>query len=256
MRFFNAWVRILFWVSIVGAPSTAVANKTLSVQEILTKADAVSITETTKMYIVQTVISPSGDKRTFKMVSYSKGQSEKGLTEYLSPSQVKGMKILTLNNGDDIWSYFPTTNRVRKIASSARNRKVQGSDFSYEDMATGKMSESWRGGTVKQESLNGKVCYKMKLVPTAKGPKGYKFAYVWIDKSNFTLHRVLYFDRYGEKLKQLDLTNYESVDGVKMAFLYTMVNLLDGGKTIMKVAHAQVNIKLNDALFSQSELPK
>ena len=82
-----------------------------SADEILKKVDAVGFSKTAKMELVQKIITPSGDSRVFEMMSYSANGSEKGLTVYTAPSQVRGMKILTLNDGDDIWSYFPRTNR-------------------------------------------------------------------------------------------------------------------------------------------------
>lgn len=248
---FTAAVALWVMVSISGQAKTQ-----LSAGEILKKSDDVGKSDTAKIYMTQTVIAPSGDKRTFKMVSYSKGQNEKGLTEYLAPSQVKGMKILTLNGGDDIWTYFPSTNRVRKIASSARNRKVQGSDFSYDDMAAGKMSESWKGRVTGEEKVNKTLCYKLSLIPTAKGPKSYQKVTAWISKKDYLTLRIVYYDNYGEKLKQLEIGDYRDIKGVKVPYAYTMINLLDGGKTIMKVAHVEVNLKLNNRLFSEAGLHK
>ncbi|MBN2341551.1 MAG: outer membrane lipoprotein-sorting protein [Deltaproteobacteria bacterium] len=249
-------VTILLLLSGVCVTRAALSKANLSAAEILAKVDAAAKADTSKVYMTQTVIAPSGDTRTFKMVTYSKGQNDKGLTEYLAPSQVKGMKILSLNEGDDIWTYFPSTNRVRKIASSARNRRVQGSDFSYEDMATGKMATSWQGTVFGEEKIGSVDCYKLALTPTSKGPKGYKKVTAWVSKRDSTSMRVLYFDKYGEKSKQLDIEDYHDVSGVKVPFKYTMTNLLDGGKTIMKVAHAEVNIKLDDSLFTESGLKK
>ncbi len=123
--------------------------------EILKKVDVVGHSKTTEMEMVQKIVTPSGDNRSFKMVSYSANGAEKGLTVYVSPNQVRGMKILSLNDGDDIWTYFPRTNRTRKIASSARNRRVQGSDFTYDDMSGGKMAEKLKVKIIDEEELKG-----------------------------------------------------------------------------------------------------
>jgi outer membrane lipoprotein-sorting protein len=238
------------------AVSADAGTTAMRAADILKRSDDVSLADTSKIYITQTVIAPSGDKRTFKMVSYTKNGNEKGLTEYLAPTQVKGMKILTLNDGDDIWSYFPSTNRVRKIASSARNRKVQGSDFSYDDMASGKMAESWRGTVSGEEKIEGVLCYRLMLTPTEKGPRSYSKTIAWVSRTDFTTRRVVYFDKYGEKSKQLDIRDYRTVSGVQVPYEYLMTSLLDGGKTTMKVAHAEVNIPLADSLFTEAGLTK
>ncbi len=227
-----------------------------SVDDILAKVDKLSHTNSSKIYLTQTVTSPSGQKRTFKMVSYSKDGNDKGLTEYLAPRQVKGMKILTLNDGDDIWSYFPRTNRTRKIASSARNRKVQGSDFTYDDMASGKMKNSWKGRLAGDEKIDGKICFKMVLTPKAKGPKSYSKATAWISKADYTTIKIEYYDLDGDKLKMLKIDDYKKINGVLIPHKYTMTNLMDGGKTTMTVAKAYVNINLDTSIFTESSLGK
>jgi len=257
---FRLYTAVIVAISFVFSVNTAKAQ---SVKEILKKVDEIGHTETARMKITQKVITPGGDSRTFKMLSYSKNGTEKGLTVYVDPPQVAGMKILTLNDGDDIWSYFPRTNRTRKIASSARNRKVQGSDFSYDDMAGGKMAKKWQGRVLGSEKLQGKDCHKLELKPTASGPKSYSKIIAWIVKSDYTTVRVKYYDLDGDEYKQLDIGEYKRFDVdkkksvyVMIPYIYVMKNLMDGGKTMMKVAKAEVNVKLDSSLFTEAGLSK
>jgi outer membrane lipoprotein-sorting protein len=190
------------------------------------------------------------------MISYSRNGNEQGLTEYTAPNQVRGMKILTLNDGDDIWVYFPRTNRTRKIASSARNRRVQGSDFTYDDMATGKLAKHWTGKLLGTEELDGTKCFKLQLKPTEHGPRSYSKAIAWVSKADFTARRIVYFDLDGDRIKRLDLTDYRKISGVWVPHKYTMTNLTDGGRTIMRVKQAEVNVRLPGGLFAESSLGK
>jgi outer membrane lipoprotein-sorting protein len=159
-----------------------------------------------------------------------------------------------LNDGDDIWVYFPRTNRTRKIASSARNRRVQGSDFTYDDMASGKMAKSWKGKVLGTEERNGVSCYKLGLKPTKSGPKSYSKVTAWVDKSNYTAVSIVYYDLDGEKTKRLDISGYKKIDKVMVPHKYTMTNLIDGGKTVMKVKKAEVNLRLKPGLFTEAGL--
>jgi uncharacterized protein YxeA len=84
-----------------------------------------------------TIVTTSGEKRTFEYESWSKDAGEKNLVRYAKPTRVRDQAILMLNNADDIWAYFPRTRRVRKLASHAKKQKMQGSDFTYEDMGSG-----------------------------------------------------------------------------------------------------------------------
>lgn len=246
-------ITVLASFLVLTAVSTARAD---DVKEILRKVDAAGHMETGKMEVTQTIVTPSGDTRTFRMMSYSSGGNEKGLTEYLEPSQVKGMKILTLNDGDDIWTYFPSTNRVRKIASSARNRKVQGSDFTYDDMAMGKMARSWKGTVEGSEKIDGVDCHRLSLVPTASGPRSYSRAVAWVGKADSTIRKVVYYDLDGDKIKQLDMSGYKKIKGIWVPMEYTMTSLADGGKTVMKVNKVAVNPILDDSIFTEAGLSK
>jgi outer membrane lipoprotein-sorting protein len=223
---------------------------------ILKKVDAAAFAKSTRMKVSQKVITPSGDSRVFQILSYTLNGNEKALTHYVAPEQVRGMKILSLNDGNDIWSYFPRTNRVRKLASSARNRKVQGSDFTYDDMAQGKMVKQWHGTVLGEETTAGKACYKLELFPTAEGPKSYKRILVWVDKSNDTPVRIDYYDLDNYLLKRLEIKDYKKVSGVWIPFSYVMVNLTDGGKTLMKVAAAEVNVSLDPVMFTEAGLSR
>lgn len=227
-----------------------------SAKTILEKADKAAFMKSSRAEMIQMVVTPSGDKRSFKMVAYSFNGTEKGMTEYVAPNQVRGMKILTLNDGDDIWTYFPRTNRTRKIASSARNRKVQGSDFTYDDMATGKLAQDWKGKVVGSEKIEGKSCYKLEATPTESGPKSYSKIFIWVNKSDYTVPRIEYYDEDGDKLKVLDITDYRKISGVLFPFRYVMTNVVDGGKTLMKVDKAEINLKLDPALFTEASLSK
>jgi outer membrane lipoprotein-sorting protein len=234
----------------------ALPTQAQSATDILKKVDKSAFVKSSRAEMAQMVVTPSGDKRTFKMVAYSENGNEKGMSEYLAPNRVRGMKILSLNDGDDIWTYFPRTNRTRKIASSARNRKVQGSDFTYDDMASGKLAEDWKGKVVGSEKLDGKKCFKLEAIPTPSGPQSYSKVFIWVDKSDYTVPRIDYYDEDGDLLKRLEITDYRKIGGVLFPFRYVMTNLVDGGKTLMKVDKAEVNIKLDSAIFTEAALSK
>lgn len=224
--------------------------------EILQKIDAAGRSKTSRLEIIQLVVTPSGDERRFEMITYSADGSDKGLTEYRAPNRVRGMKILTLHDGDDIWTWFPRTNRTRKIASSARNRRVQGSDFTYDDLASGKMARSWQGEVRGAETLEGDDCHVLALTPTPQGPKSYTKAVAWVRKVDHAVLRVDYTDLDGVLSKRLELGDYQRVGGVLLPHRYKMTSLTDGGRTLMKVTRAEVDLTLPSDLFAEASLGK
>ncbi|MEA3421029.1 MAG: outer membrane lipoprotein-sorting protein, partial [Acidobacteriota bacterium] len=112
-------------------------SQDLTGEDIIQKVNELINVQTSYGKAKMIIITSSGSKRTFIYESWSKNKGEKNLVRYLEPTRVKGQAILMLNHSDDIWMYFPRTQRVRKLATHAKKQKMQGSDFSYEDMGSG-----------------------------------------------------------------------------------------------------------------------
>lgn len=56
-----------------------------------------------------TIMTTSGQERTFEYESWSKYRGAKNLVRSTAPRRVKDQAVLMLNNADDIWYYFPRT---------------------------------------------------------------------------------------------------------------------------------------------------
>ncbi len=208
-----------------------------------------------KMIITTT----GGEKRTFITESYAKNNGEKMLLKYLAPAQVKGQKTLLLNNADDIWVYFPVTNRVRKLATHAKKRKVQGSDFSYEDMGTGKSFISdYNSKIIKDTVYNDKKCYLIELIPKKGIITSYSKLRFVIDKKNFYPYEIQYFDEKAPDimLKKLISYNIKIVDNIPTAYKMVMYNLIDNTNTQIELIDVKYNIKIPDAMFSERGLKR
>jgi len=130
------------------------ATFSITVDEILDKMEENENANTSRMEMTQIVVKADGRKNTSKLISYSIDKGDKGLMEYSSPARIKGMKILMLNDGDDIWFYSPRTARVRKIASHQKNQSVNNSDFSYEDLSTEDRREDYACKLLGEEKID------------------------------------------------------------------------------------------------------
>ena len=117
---------IVFAASLFSAEPTA--------DELIKNVNDLMNQESMKATMTMTITTSGGEKRTFEYLSYSANKGEKNLLVYQAPRRVRGQKMLMLNNADDIWAYFARTKRVRKLATHAKRQKMEGSDFSYEDM--------------------------------------------------------------------------------------------------------------------------
>lgn len=208
-----------------------------------------------KMVIVTT----SGSKRTFIYESWQKNRGEKNLVRYLEPRRVKGQAVLMLNNADDIWMFFPRTQRVRKLASHAKKQKMQGSDFSYEDMGSGdSFLEDFVSKRLDDEDMDGKSCYKLELTRKPGSDVSYSRMILWVMKENYVPLVIDYYDEDDPSRLEKRLTDSDIriIDNIPTAMKVVMVNKNDNTQTEMELLEVRYNIELADGMFTERGLKK
>lgn len=206
-----------------------------------------------------TIQTTSGEERTFVMESWSKNKGEKNLVRYLEPRRVKDQAVLMLNNADDIWMYFPRTQRVRKMATHAKKQKMQGSDFSYEDMGSGDaFITDFTATRLEDEKKEGHDCYVVELVKKADSDMSYSRLMVWVIQENYVPAVIDYYDEDdpGRRIKQLVERDIEVIDGIPTAKTIVMTNKEDNTETKMEMLTVEYNIDIDDNLFTERGLKK
>ena len=206
-----------------------------------------------------TIVTSSGSKRTFVSESWSKDEGEKNLVRYISPKRVKGQAILMLNNADDIWSFFPRTQRVRKLATHAKKQKMQGSDFSYEDMGSGDaFIEDFTAKRLDDEEMEEKLCFKLELTRKKDSDLSYSKMIMWVIKDSFIPIVIDYFDEDDPDLwlKRLVQSDIKMIDGIPTAMKSVMYNKLDNTQTEMELLEVEYNVQLSDDMFTERNLKK
>lgn len=227
----------------------------ITVDEILDKMEENENANTARMEMTQIVTKASGQENISKLISYSIDKGDKGLMVYNSPARIKGMKILMLNDGDDLWFYSPRTARIRKIASGQKSQSVNNSDFSYEDMSTKDRREDYNCNLMGEEEKNGVACYKIEMKPK-KNEGSYSKIIMWIDKEKYVSIEGHMFDEDGELWKKLLIHDIEKIGKYWTMKSIEMKNEMKGSKTVMKMDKIEYDIKLDANMFSERYLRK
>lgn len=188
------------------------------------------------------------------METYSKDMNDKQLMIYTGPTRVKGDKILLLDDGDEIWYFTPKTDRLRHLASHARKKKVQGSDFSYDDLSAGNLADENNCKLLGKEKINGQNCYKLELIPKPDGTH-YSKMILWADTEHFVTIQIDYYED-DELSKRLVMSEIEMIDDRWVAKKMVMANLLEGGETIMQIETIEFGKILEDSMFTTNYLKK
>ncbi len=244
----------LFWVKSAGAQ-----NGTITADTIIQKVTQVMNPAQSKAKMKMTIMTTSKKTRTFVYQAYSANHGEKTLMKYLKPSRVKGQAILMLNNADDIWVYFPRTRRVRKLATHAKKQKMEGSDFSYEDMGAGNaFIDEFESRLLGEEKREGEHCFKLELKRKPKSSSGYSRLVMWVDKESFVPLVVDYYHDDDSTLleKRLVCGDIKVIDEIPTPMQMVMFNKLDRTQTDMEFLEVTYKVNLGDDLFTQRGMKK
>lgn len=235
------------------------SGQELTGEDIIQKVNDTMNVETSHGKAKMTIVTTSGSERTFVQESWSKDKGEKNLVRYLEPQRVKDQAVLMLNNADDIWMFFPRTQRVRKLATHAKKQKMQGSDFSYEDMGSGDaFIKDYESKRLEDEESEGFDCYKLELTRKPESDLSYSRLIIWVVKTNYVPIVIDYYDENdpSRNVKRLVQSDIRVIDGIPTAMKAIMHNLNDNTQTELEMLEVEFNIPLDDSMFTERALKK
>ena len=225
--------------------------------EIVEKMTSIMTQENSKSVMTQTITTSSGKQRTFEFEMFTAGEGEKTLMRYVKPAAARGQAFLMLNNADDIWTYFPRTKRVRKLASSSKNQKVQGSDFSFEDIGSGdSWNKEYSSKNLGAEKFDRVECWKLESVGIPDESPPYPKMIVYVRQSDFYPLRIDYYDEYDYNEKSLILEDIQIVEDIPTAMIMIMKNHSEGTETIMETLSITYDWQPPENFFSERTLKK
>jgi outer membrane lipoprotein-sorting protein len=215
--------------------------------------------ETSQGKMRMTITTSTGQDRTFVYEAFSKGKGDKSMMKYLEPSRVKGQAILMLNDANDIWVYFPRTGRVRKLASHAKKQKVEGSDFSYEDLgASDTFIDEYDAVRLEDGRIGGSPTYVLELTRKKESSASYSRVVIQVEKESLVPLIVDYYHEKDAELheKQLTCSDIELIEGIHTAKKCVMHNMLDDTRTTMEIVEVKYNVELSDDMFTKMGMKK
>jgi outer membrane lipoprotein-sorting protein len=207
------------------------------------------------------LVSKKGDvvtrKLRFKRLEVPE-DGDKSISVFESPRDVRGVAILSYahkSKADDQWLYLPALKRVKRIASKNKSGPFLGSEFTFEDFSFAEV-EKYDYTYIKEELIQGKEFFVIKRIPLDPY-SGYTKQVVWIDKENYTIHKIHHFDRKSFHLKTQTFSDYKQYLGFFwQPHRVEMKNHQNGKGSILKFAEVSFNNGLTASDFSQSSLKR
>jgi predicted RND superfamily exporter protein len=215
-----------------------------------------------------TLINKSGQERVRTTVTTSKlrpnGADSMRMVRFLSPPDVRGTVILTLENGerdDDIWVYLPAMKKVRRLVAENKKDSFAGTDFSYGDMIGHKVAD-WTHRLLREETVDGQRCWTIESMPRTDGVKarsGYGKRLLRIRQDNFVTIRTDYWDQGGQPLKVYVAADIRPTDperGKFQAMRQETSNLQTGHRTVLTFIDFKVNQGVKDEFFTTRHMER
>ncbi|GAA0208857.1 outer membrane lipoprotein-sorting protein [Kangiella japonica] len=186
------------------------------------------------------------------------GDGDKGLSIFDEPRDVEGTAFLTyshIEGNDDQWLYLPALKRVKRISSSNKSGPWMGSEFAYEDLSSFEV-EKYDYKFVREDELNGEKVYVVESYPKYDN-SGYSKTITWVDQEHFRVHRIEFFDKKGDALKTMNVSDYKLyLDKFWRGHKQVMTNHQTGKSTVVTWSDYQFNTGLDEKDFNKSSLKR
>ncbi len=184
---------------------------------------------------------------------------DKSLTIFDNPRDVKGTAFLTFTHkvgDDDQWLYLPALKRVKRISSRNKSGSFMGSEFSYEDIASQEV-EKYTYKWIRDENYEDQECFIIERYPVDKKNSGYTRQVVWMDKTEYRVLKVDYYDRKNAHLKTLTAKGYSRYsEKFWRADEMFMINHQNGKSTRLVWSDYKFHTGLKDKDFSKNSLKR
>ncbi len=204
-------------------------------------------TRTRDMEITETT-DPRGEHRTF--------------IAFTGPSDVQGTRFLHLSprgTGDQQWIFTPASRRVRRLAESQRDENFFGADLSYRDLELLVRIQQWNDTEAtatfdKEETIDGKGCNVVTLVPKNEEFPSYSKYVLWFGKDDSLLWRVDVFDQQGTIFKRVQPRKYTRIGPYATAMEAEIETLPYETRTVFAFREVKYDHGVGDTMFSVSNL--
>lgn len=239
----------IIWLCVFFIPLAIMAKP--SAKDIIESIDQNTYSSSIEMTSSMIIHGERGS-RTLKTISFAEGD-KRSFTEFLSPPREKGVKMLKIEG--DLWTFYPSADRIVKIAGHMLRQSLMGSDLSYEDMMEDrKLSEMYHPKIEKEEKIKGVNCFVLSLT-AKKADVAYQTKKLWVDSKKLIPLKEQFFAKSGKLLKELKVLKIEKIKNRWYPMHIIYKDVLQKGKGTEWIIHKiDFDVKIPSSKFKKSAL--
>lgn len=183
---------------------------------------------------------------------------DKSLTIFNKPADVKGTAFLSFSHpigADDQWLYLPALKRVKRISSRNKSGPFMGSEFAFEDLSSFEV-EKYTYNYLGDEKLHNVDNFVIEQFPVDEN-SGYTKRVVWVDKTEYRIQKIDFYDRKDSLLKTLTYLGYQQyLNKHWRPDSMLMINHQTGKSTELKWSNYAFKVGLKDRDFNKNSLKR
>jgi hypothetical protein len=203
--------------------------------------------------------SSSGDMRSRSLNNYrQEGDVDRSLMQFTEPADIRGTAFLLLddqnNNQEDMYLYLPALGAVRKISGSQKNGSFVGSDLTYNDISIfsgANFTDNYQAEiTAEKEEI---IELHLEIIDP---DIDYSYGRMWVRKDLWLAEKIEYYDQYEELIKVINLSNFDEIDGNRLARRIEVENVQKGSRTVLKMLEVEFDPELDPNIFTTRYLQR
>ncbi len=213
------------------------------------------------------VIDSEGNTQTREFLSLIKADKEGNLSyliRFLSPSDIRGVSLLTVESSDsgesEQYLYLPALGQPRSITGNQKAGYFMGSDFTFEDLRKEDPTQ-WVYHRLMDDQVDGKPVYTIMSAPMGVEvleATNYEHRLLYVDKTDYNILKIEFYEPgRAEPLKTFIGHDFDTVDvdGPTKRPARAVMNHHEKRTTsILSVLKSRLNMPIDSALFSVEAL--
>lgn len=223
-------------------------------RDIVKKADEKMKGKTATANITIQTVRPNWS-REMTLKSWSKG-NDWSMILVTAPAKDKG--IVYLKRKKEVWNWIPSIERNIKLPPSMMSQSWMGTDFSNDDLVKeASVIDDYEHKIVGETLIEERNCYVIELLPKASAAVIWGKVTMWIDKKDYLMLKVAYFDEDNELINTMQCSDIKMMGGKLLATRMEMIPAdKKGNKTVLIYNSLEFDKPIADTFFTTQNMPK
>ncbi|MES2394977.1 MAG: outer membrane lipoprotein-sorting protein [Bacteroidota bacterium] len=223
-------------------------------KDVIKKADEKMRGKTSQSEMTIKIVRPTWS-REMKMKAWSK-ETTYAMILVTSPAKEKG--TVFLKSDKEVWNWVPSIERVIKLPPSMMTQSWMGTDFTNDDLVKeSSIVDDYVHSFLGDSIVEGRLCYKIQLIPKPEAAVVWGKIVVWIDKKDFIQMRAEFYDEENTLINTMQSSDVKIMGGRLIPTKLEMIPADKiGQKTVMIYSSISFDQPIDQNFFTTQNMKK